>query len=811
MNAVLKKNILTHGLIILGFLFITLLVHYPTFLSDKKISQHDILQSSGGNNQLQLHRAGTGEEALWNPYMFGGMPAYLTGVQYSGDLLSHAYRVIRLGMKHPEGILFVAFVSFYILLLSFKVRPLIAASGAIAFGLNGFSIIGIMAGHNAKIAAVALMPLVLAGIHLAFSGKRWLGFGVTSLALGLQIRAGHPQITYYLAIIVLAYGINQLVQVIKTKEFKPFGINAGLMILAAILAVGANYGRLATTLEYSKYSIRGKSELKADRDKSSGLDKEYAFRYSNGISEPLFLFVPNFFGGSSQQELSSKSAVAEALRKAGYNRSQIAAQIKSVPTYWGDQPLTAPYYAGTFTVLLFLLGILLLPKKHKVWLISLVILGIVLSWGKNFEGMNNLLFDYLPGYNKFRSVTFTIIISIFAMNLLGFLALERLVQTEWNKELKKKLLVLFCIGGGFLLVSMLFSGVLGFRGAVDVQLPEWFVDALREDRQSLLIKDSLRALLFVALFAVLVWSIFKKKVKVNQVMLGLVFLTFVDSLSLAKRFLGEDKFERDPTGSFFQMSEADKSIASQALYGERVLNLQNPWNENRTSYYHESIGGYHGAKMRRYNDLIDRCLQPEIQSAYQTLQSQSLNFAGLQVLNMLNTKFMYAGTQANAVFPNRYANGNAWTVNRVIPVDSPDEEISQVCAINTKNEAIIDQSKFTVPQVSGSGTLVLSSKTPNKLVYSADISGGSALGIFSEIYYPEGWVATIDGNVQEILRANYVLRALEIPQGNHEIVFEFVPKTYQTGNTITLISSILVLLVFLGGSALELRGSNGLT
>ncbi|MEO1256009.1 MAG: hypothetical protein AAFY41_14155 [Bacteroidota bacterium] len=355
MSSNLKKNIITHGLIILGFFLVNFAIHYPSFLSNKNINQHDILQGQGGNSQLQSYRTETGEEALWNPYMFGGMPAYLTGVQYPGDLIVHVYKIIRLGMNHPDGILFVAFVSFYVLLLSFKVRPLIAAAGAIAFGLNGFNVIGIMAGHNAKIAAVAFMPLVLAGVHLAFSGKRWLGFGLTALSLGLQIRTNHPQITYYLAIIIAAYGINVLIQTIRSKDYKSFGVNAALMILAATIAVGANYGRLATTLEYSKYSIRGKSELKADQASSSGLDKEYAFRYSNGILEPLFLFVPNILGGSSQQELSTKSAVAEAFKKAGYNRSQIAQQVQAVPTYWGEQPLTAPYYAGTLTVLLFLL------------------------------------------------------------------------------------------------------------------------------------------------------------------------------------------------------------------------------------------------------------------------------------------------------------------------------------------------------------------------------------------------------------------------------------------------------------------------
>ncbi|MFK7954197.1 MAG: hypothetical protein AB8B73_15210 [Ekhidna sp.] len=799
MNSALKKNLLTHCLIVIGFLLVTVLVHYPTFLSNKTINQHDILQGRGGNTQLIEHRSETGEEALWNPYMFSGMPAYLTGVKYSGDLLQYAYSTIKLGMGHPQGILFVSFISFYILLLCFKVRPIIAAAGALAFGLNGFNMIGVMAGHNAKIAAVALMPLVLAGIHLAFSGKRWLGFGLTALALGLQIRANHPQITYYLVIIVAAYGINLLVNVIKDKSYKDFGITAALMILAAVLAVGANYGRLATTLEYSKSSIRGKSELKSDQQASSGLDKEYAFRYSNGLAEPLFLFVPNIFGGSSQQELSMKSEVADALRKGGYNRSQLEQQIKAIPTYWGTQPLTAPYYAGTLTVLLFILGIVFLPKNQKIWLITLVVFGIMMSWGKNFEGFNNFLFDYLPGYNKFRSVTFTIIITIFAMNLLGFVALEKLVSSEWNAELKKKVLLLFGIGGGFLVILLLFAGAFSYRGAVDGQLPDWFVDAIRKDRKSLLIQEALRSLLFVGIFAAAIWAIFIKKMKTVQVLVGLMFIVFVDSFSLTKRFLGSEKFVKNPSKEFFQMTEADQAIASQASAGERVLNLQNPWNENRTSYYHESIGGYHGAKIRRYQDLIDRCIQAEMQTAVQSLQSQSDDFSNLQVLNMLNTKFMYAGNQRNAVFMNRYANGNAWTVNQIIPVNSPDEEVSQICAISTKSQAIVDQTKFSIPTISGSGIIVLESKTPNKAIYSANITGGTGFGVFSEIYYADDWVATIDGQEIDILRANYVLRALEIPEGNHEIIFEFKPSTYFIGNTVTLVSSASILLIFLVG------------
>lgn len=808
MNNSLKKNILTHTLIILSFFIVNILVQSPSFFEGKKLNQHDILQARGGNKNLVTYRDQTGDDALWNNHTFSGMPAYLTGVRYSGDFLKHAYFILRIGLGHPESILFTAQVCFYILLLSFRVRPLIAAIGAIVFALNGFNTIGLMAGHNAKIAAVALMPLVLAGIHLTFSGKRWLGFGLTALALGLEISVNHPQITYYLVIIVVAYGINLLVKAIKEKSYPSLLSNVGLMVIAAALAVGANYGRLATMLEYGKYSIRGESELVSDQKASSGLDKEYAFRYSNGIVEPLFLFVPNVFGGSSQQELSPKSNIAEALRKGRYNRSQIAQQIKSIPTYWGSQPLTAPYYAGTLTIILFILGIIILPRSQKVWLIALVVVGIIMSWGKNFESINYFLFDYLPGYNKFRSVTFTIIISIFALNLLGFIGLEKFISNEWNSAAKKQALMAIGISGGFLIVLMLFSGVLGYRGAIDSQLPDWFLDALKKDRRSLLLKDAFRALMFMGIFTALIWTIVKEKIKTNYALILVILIAFIDSFSLTKRFLGSEKFAPNPTKSHFQMTEADQAIASQISLGERVLNLQNPFNENRTSYYFESIGGYHGAKIRRYQDIIDHCIQSELQSAYQTLQNQSFDFSGLQVLNMLNTKILYAGAQRNAVFPNQYANGNAWTVAEVIPVNSPNEEIDAVCSINTKTQAVVDQSKFQIANPSGSGKITLTNKAPNKVEYTASINGGTALGVFSEIYYLPGWTAFIDGKETEVLRANYILRALEIPSGNHEIIFEFKPKSYHTGNKVMMACSILVLLVFVGASIFEMININ---
>lgn len=799
------KSILPHAIAIAIFFVITVVIYHPYFFNGQGVYQHDILQAQGANHQLQDYRTETGEEALWLTTMFSGMPAYLNGVSYSGDLLNPVYGISMLYLPHPVGITFLCFVSFYILLLAFGVRSWLAMAGAILFGLNGFNIISISAGHNAKIAAVALMPLVLAGIRLAFTDKRWLGFGLTALALGLQIRANHPQMTYYLLLIVLIYGAVELYQAIQKKNLKPFLLSICGLIVAVILAIGANAGKLYHVYEYGKYSIRGKSEIKVEEGNPDGLDSEYAFRYSNGIMEPLVMFYPNVFGGSSSQKLSDKSSTAETLMTAGgYSRLQAQQAVQSIPTYWGDQPMTAPYYAGSVLLFLFILGIYTLPRHLKIWLITVASLGILMSWGKNFSSFNDLLFEYLPFYNKFRSVTFTIILPILAINLLAFMGIEnwlkRSKEEQWH-QLKWTAI----ISGGLSLLMLLSSGMLSYQGAVDTQLPDWLIGAIRDDRKSLFRQDVVRALFFTSLAAGLLWALHKEKLKVQTGLILLLALVVFDATLLSKRFLNKDNFSENPSASYFQPSPADQVILNNSSPGDRVLNLQNPWNEARTSYYHESIGGYHGAKLRRYQDLIDRYLYTEHQQSIQTLQAGSQDFSDLSALNMLNTRYFLAGSQKEAALPNSFAFGPAWIVSDIKKVINPDEEIESIANTDLKTTAIIDGSKFSDIKYGGTGTIELTSKTPNKLVYTANISGGNALAVCSEIYYENGWKAYIDGKETRIIRANYVLRAIEIPAGSHEIAFEFAPESFDKLNSAMFISSILLMLGFLGGVALSFK------
>ena len=795
-----KKQILPHLIAVLVFLLVCVLFFAPVFFEGKSLTQHDVMQGLGGGQEAIEYRDQTGEEALWTNSMFGGMPAYLVNTVYSGDLMRKVLLGASLGIPRPANLIFLTFLSFYILLLAFRVRPWLAISGALAFGLTSFMMISLGAGHNSKVEAVAFMPLVLAGVHLSFDGRKVWGFIVTALGLGLELAANHLQMTYYLLLIILVYGLVQLIFAIKEKGIPELAKTVGLLVVAVVLAVGANFGKLWTVYEYSQYSIRGKSELTSGETKATGLDKDYAFQYSNGITEPLVLFIPNFFGGSLSQDLGKNSNLEEALLKNGIDRRQTKNLVENAQAYWGKQPGTAPYYAGAIVVFLFVLAMFVMESKHKYWLLAMVVLSIVLSWGKNFEAFNYFFFDYFPGYNKFRSITFVIIIAILCLSLGGFLGLEKLLSQTWNKKLQKQFLIALGITGGFALLSVILAGIGSYRGSYDDQMPEWYVAAIQQDRVSLLRMDALRSLFFVLAAGAVVWFYFKNKLKVGMAAILIGLLVCADMFLVAKRFVNSDSYARSSTRKDFAPSEADQTILQDRDPNYRVYNLINGFNDARTSYHHKSIGGYHGAKMRRYQDLIEHGITKETSELIEGLQSGRADFSTMHIINMLNAKYMVAGNTAAQVIANPNANGNAWFVNDIRKVGSADEEIETLNTINTKTVAVIDTTKFSFAdkRYSASNIIQLLEYKPNYLKYEATCFS-DGLAVFSEIYYPEGWVAKIDSAEVDILRANYVLRALEIPEGTHIVDFEFKPKSYFTGNTIMWISSIVILLLFVGG------------
>lgn len=799
------KDVLPHLVAVVAFLIITLFFFSPVFFDNKALDQYDIQMWEGSSKALRDFRDKTGEEGLWAPTMFSGMPAYLVNVNWSVGPVLAFKKILSLGLPHPIANIFVAFISYYILLLTFRVRPYLAIAGAVAFGLSSYMIIGLVAGHNARIGAIAFMPLTMAGIHLTFSGKRILGLGLTALGMALHLRENHLQITYYFMLIVVVYGIVRLIEFTREGKAIEFVKSVALLIPAVLLAAATFFGPFWGITEYSRYSIRGPSEIiSANENDASGLDKDYAFQgKSNGIWEPMTLLIPNFYGGSSMKLIvnDANSNVYKALVQSG--DQEMANQLASYTAgYWGPQSLAAPYYAGAIICFLFILGVVYAEKKYVGWLLSISILSIVLTWGDNFSAFNYFMFDYFPGYNKFRSVTFALVIILFALPLLGMLGLENLLKEGWNKNTVKKLAWPLGITLGICLILGLTGGFGSHLRSFEEQMPAWFTNALREDRSDLLSGDAWRTFWFITVFAVALYARLKNWIKDPVFYLISILLITIDISFVDRRYF---EFQRRKTQAAFVPYASDQEILKDKSY-YRVYNIQGAFTEARTSYFHNSIGGYHGAKLRRYQDFYDSCLYQQTRQLIGDAQSGKLDFAKYGALNMLNVKYVVYGPDQNNILPSPEANGSAWFVNEVIRVNSPTEELARICEVNTKTTAVVDGSKFQIPDVTSDSTAQIELKEiqPNYIRYESQ-SQAEGLAVFSEIFYPKGWNAFIDGKEVSILRADYILRALIIPGGKHTIEFKFEPAPYLVGDKITSASSWLLLLVVLGTLGWTLR------
>ena len=811
-----KEHILPHALAVLVFLIVTVFFFSPVFFENKTISQHDISEWEAGSKTLRDYRNQTGEEGLWAASMFSGMPAYLVNLDWSDGVVVGMKKVMSVFLPHPVANIFLAFVSYYIMLLSFKVRPGFAVAGALAFGLSSYMIIGLSAGHNARIGAIAFMPLVMAGIHLGFSGKRLLGFAVTALGLALHLRENHLQMTYYLVLIVLVYGLVQLVYALRSKQLTDFFKNVLLLIPAAVLAAATFFGQFWAITEYTRYSIRGPSELAKPNVKSqaNGLSKEYAFAYKYGVTESMVLMIPDIYGGASTRSFvqDQNSATYKALVNSGDN--ELANRLAGFTgAYWGPQDFTGgSYYAGAIVIFLFVVGILFADKKFVWWLVPLSALSLMLSWGDSFSSFNYFMFDYFPGYNKFRSVNFALVIILFSMPLLGMIGLERFFETGLTKETRKKLIIALSIAGGTCLLLLIFAGMMSFTKEGEGQLPAWFLKALQADRRSLLRADAFRSLSFIVSVFIILYFNLGKKVSAMVLYAFLVIMITLDIAIVDKRYFTTENYQRKRSTSSFTATAADEEIMKDKS-SYRVYNLQNPMAEARTSYFHHSLGGYHGAKLRRYQDLYDSCIASETKKLIEDAQQGNLSFEKYGVLNMLNAKYVSYGPDADNVIPNASANGSAWFVKEVIKVSTPADELKKTREINTRYTAVIDDSKFNVKpdpdsyrgEYDSASQIGLVDSNPAYLKYES-VSSVNSLAIFSEIYYPKGWKATIDGKEVQILRCDYVLRALEIPSGKHVIEFKFEPKPYTIGNKVTMASTWILLLVVMGSLGWSWRG-----
>jgi hypothetical protein len=808
------KPLLPHLVAVIIFVVVSFVYFYPV-LEGKVLKANDSTVSQINSKEIQDYRAKTGKEALWTNSIFGGMPAYLISTRYPGNLIKYADTVLRI-FKMPVSVLFISILGFYIMLLIFGVSPWLAIGGALAYGFSSFFFQILVAGHNTQAVALAYMAPMIGGIYYAYRHDALKGALFTAFFVTLEIQANHPQITYYALICLLVFGIVEFVYALKNNSVVKFLKTSALLVIPFVIAIGINFGSLYTTYEYGKYSIRGKSDLvTANENVTSGLNKDYITTWSYGIGETFNLLIPNYKGGSSRP-FDRNSETYKALTQ---NNNQAAAN--QLQKYWGTQPGTdGPHYVGAIVLFLFILGLVLIKGPEKWWLLAATILSIVLSWGKNFMPLTNLFIDYLPGYNKFRAVTMILVISEFCIPLLGFLALRDIFNgSTTKKEIIRGLKIAAGITGGFILLLIIFPGIAGsFLSQNEGDLPDWLKSAMIADRKLLLRSDAFRSLVFILLAAGVIVGYIFEKLRKEYAFALIAVLVLLDLWAVDKRYLNADQFVRPVVmQKTFSPTAADSFILRDPSQF-RVLNLAtSTFNDNSpTSYFHKSLGGYHGAKLERYQELIDTSFYPGI-NRFATAAAKAKSVEELQqifddtpfpALNMLNAKYIIYNPAAPPLI-NPHALGNAWFVEKPVFAENANKEISMINTFDPSKEAIIStkfKNEVASPSypVQENEKIRLVSYEPNELHYKYSALG-EKLVVFSEIYYPAGWKCYIDGKESSYFRADWLLRAMIVPAGDHEITFLFKPASYFVGNKVSLASSVLLILLFFGYYAAKFR------
>jgi len=784
------KKFSPHLIVILLFVGISF-TYFSPVLQGKLLDMADITHHKGMSKEVTDFRESTGEEALWTNSMFSGMPAYQISTRSNGNLIQYVAKAISLGIPRPANLLFLYLLGFYLLLLSLKVDYRLSVVGAIAFSFSSYFFIIIMAGHMTKAHAIAYVPMVVAAVLYTYRGRMLLGGVLTALAVALELYANHLQITYYLVLMLILIGLVQFVKDFKANNLTDFSKRSGILILAALLASATAVTRLSTTMEYGTESTRGKSELTNNLDnKTSGLDKDYATSWSYGVAETFTLLIPNFYGGASQGELTTDSETYQAIKRAP-NAKQL---IKQLPLYWGTQPFTSgPTYAGSIVMFLFIFGLLFVKSEMRVWILLATIMSITLAWGKNFMPLTDLFLDYFPGYNKFRAVSMILVIAEFTLPLLGFVALNKFLTSDSDNKKKPLQLAFYIVGGLTLIFALIPSLFFDFVGGQDANLAKngWPIDALQADRAGILSADAWRSFTFITLSFGTMWMFLKNKISSKYVILIVGVLVLTDMWTVNKRYLNDDNFARKSKVQVpYQATAADQQILRDKDPNFRVFNQSvSTFNDASTSYFHKSIGGYHGAKLKRYQELIENHIAQ----------------GNMAVLNMLNAKYFI--TPQGQAQQNPGAMGNAWFVNKINIVANADAEITALDRFNPANSAIVD-TRFSEQMIIGldnTGTsITLAEYKPNYLKYNST-TAKDGIAIFSEIYYDKGWNAYVDGELKPHFRANYVLRGMKIPAGNHVVEFKFEPAVYHVSERIALASSVVLLLLLAFVSVKELK------
>ena len=826
-----NKNIFYIAGSLILFIAIALIYTNPVF-QGKEIIQHDIVQYKGGAKELLDYRAKHGEETYWSDAMFGGMPTYQTGAQFRGDVIKHVDNALNF-LPKPANYLFLLFAGFFLLGLTAVRNWKYALLGATFFGLSTYFYIIISAGHNGKVHTIAYFAPLLAGILLVYIRKKYLlGFVVTALFMGLQIAANHFQMTYYLFIGIGFLFLSELIRVLlKKSDWKHFGISSGVLVLAFLLGIGMNSQRLLANREYAEETVRGKQILEDEKQNHAskdGMNRDAMLMWSYGKLETLNLFIPRIYGGSSQEKGSDRimQNIQDLVQENATSQEEVDNIVKgfSSPTYWGEQPGTAgPAYQGAVVCFLAFLGFFFAPKKYKYWILGASVLTIMLAWGSNFLIVSDLFIDFVPLYNKFRAPSSILVV---VELLFPFIAIVGLYSFFNNKNLttEYKRKILMYAGGGvlaFLLLMLVFGkSLLGFYTETEKRyLPPYILDYLIDERYGMFKEDSIKAIFYVGAVLGVLFLTMKQKLTQNIALIIIGAVSFFDLWSVNKRYLNNDnfvdkEFVQEPfvtEVSDYLIEKAGDNTEVQRLLAQAEMNktlsvltekdkghyrifnsITSPFNETTTSYFKSSVGGYHAVKLRRYDDLINQYF------------SETDNKKTLNILNMLNTKYILLGSlQEPRAEINPNANGNAWFVSDIQFVKTPNEEIKAVGEIDNKKTAVVsveDQKYFEGKNLQSDSTAVIELKNyqPNQLEFKTQ-SKTPQLAVFSEIYYPKGWKMLLDGKEVPYIKANYLLRAVFVPAGNHEVIMVFEPEVIEKGKMISMGAFGIFLLLSVGG------------
>ncbi|MFI5196624.1 MAG: YfhO family protein [Chitinophagales bacterium] len=785
------KKIRIDIIAIVGFAVLSLVYCYPQ-LQGKKLQQSDNIHWQAMAREALAYHDSTGKDVLWSNSMFGGMPTYTTYIGAANTNYAAYVQVFLQTVGKPAYFFFIAMLCFYLLMRVLGVNKWLGIVGALAYAFATFNSIIIAAGHETQMLTLGYLPAALAGLYLIFKGNWLTGAALFGVIMCLIFTNNHFQVIYYMFIMFFCFGVAMLFIAIKEGKVKQFFISAVIAAMAGIIGIGPSVPSMLTSSEYAKETMRGGSSELSGHDKKTngGLDKEYAFRWSNGIGETFCIMIPYLYGGGGNESADKAPKTLEA----------IGGNAESLPLYWGPQPwLNGPIYFGAAICFLFVLGLMTVRSPHKWWILAVSVICIVLSWGKNFDAVNYFLFDHLPMLNKFRTVSMALVIPQFLFPLLGVWAVQEVMEQKNDPNIWKQIKIAAGITAGLcVLLGVGGSVFFNFTGGGDAQFQPEMVKLLKEDRASLAMSSGLKSAIYILLTAALLWAFIKDKIKPVVLIIGIGLIFAIDLIPVAHDYLNDKNFvDASEYEAIFEPRDVDKQILRDRDPYYRVLDLtRDPYNDAMPAYFHKCVGGYHPAKMEMYQDLIDR--------------QMSKGFNGA-VLNMLNTKYIIVGGQKRppGLFPNPTACGNAWFVDEVKWANTADEEMNGLNAPQLQDTVTMpnafDPKKTAVMRATfkndmGNYTFGKDSAASIKLTkYGLDdlsfVSKNSkdGLAVFSDIYYSKGWKAYMDGKETPIMKADYVLRAIKIPAGNHSIEFHFRPTSFYTGQKVAMLSSILLI------------------